>query len=107
MQSEARVISKLINQDINGYQLNNAVNEVLLPAVKTIVDGENYSAKEVSDIYHENSFKGNYSPIPELSKREREVLKLTGDEFTSKEIADLLFISQNTVESHRKVCSQN
>lgn len=102
MHSESQIISKLIKQDINGYLLKNAEKEELLIAVKTIVGGENYFSKEVSDIYNEGSFKSDYSPIPELSKREQEVLKLIGDQFTTKQIADKLFISQNTVESHRK-----
>ncbi|BAX79339.1 DNA-binding response regulator [Labilibaculum antarcticum] len=102
MHSDAQIISKLIKQNINGYLLKNAEKEELLIAVKTIVGGENYFSKEVSDIYNEGSCKSDYSSIPELSKREKEVLKLIGDEYTTKEIADHLFISQNTVESHRK-----
>lgn len=102
MHSEAQIISKLINQHINGYLLKNAEKEELLTAVKTIARGENYFSKEVKEIFTQNSFNRNYQVIPELSKREKEVLKLIGDEYTTKEIADLLFISQNTVESHRK-----
>ena len=37
-----------------------------------------------------------------ISNREREVLELTADEFTAKEIAHQLFISTHTVISHRK-----
>jgi DNA-binding NarL/FixJ family response regulator len=102
MHSEAQIISKLINQNINGYLLKNAEKEELLTAVKTIVDGENYFSNEVKEIFTQSSFNKNFNPIPELSKREKEVLSLIGDEYTTKEIADLLFISQNTVESHRK-----
>jgi len=104
MHSEAHIIKKLIEQDVNGYLLKNAEKEELLIAVKTIISGENYFSKEVKDIYSESSFnrKSNYAPVPELSNREKEVLTLIGDEYTTKEIADKLFISQNTVESHRK-----
>lgn len=41
------------------------------------------------------------SSIPKLSRREKEVLKLIAQEFTTQEIADNLFISLKTVESHR------
>ncbi len=102
MHSEPQIISKLINQDINGYLLKNAEKEELLTAVKKIAKGENYFSKEVKEIFTQSSFTRNYQVIPELSKREKEVLKLIGDEYTTKEIADLLFISQNTVETHRK-----
>lgn len=104
MHSEPLIISKLIKQEVNGYLLKNAEKEELLAAVNTIVGGENYFSKEVKDIYIENSFKRNSNTIklPELSGREKEVLKLIVDEFTTKEIAEKLFISQHTVESHRK-----
>lgn len=50
--------------------------------------------------------------IPEFSRREREVLQLIFQGFSSKEIADNLFISLQTVESHRKnmiskACAKN
>ena len=40
--------------------------------------------------------------IPSFSKREREILQLIYEGYTSQEIASKLFISQQTVESHRK-----
>ena len=42
------------------------------------------------------------SPFPSLSRREKEVLKLILDEHTTQEIADKLFISFGTVETHRR-----
>lgn len=102
MHSEAHIISKLIKQGVNGYLLKNAEKEELLAAVKTIVNGENYFSRDVKDIISESTFSRKYNPIPELSKREKEVLDLISNEYTTKEIADKLFISQNTVESHRK-----
>ncbi|MBB6461545.1 response regulator [Flammeovirga kamogawensis] len=102
MHNEANVISKIVKQEVNGYLLKNAEKEELLTAVSTIVNGENYFSKEVKDIISESTFSRKYNPMPELSKREKEVLHLIGDEYTTKEIADKLFISQNTVETHRK-----
>lgn len=92
----------IYRQGINAYLLKNAKKDELLIAVKNIVCGENYFSKEVHYIHNEGSFKSDYSTIPKLSKREQEVLKLMGDEFTSKQIADILFISQNTLEPHPK-----
>lgn len=102
MHSEAHIISKLIKQEVNGYLLKNAVKEELLTAVQTIVAGENYFSKEVKDIISESIFSRKYNPVPTLSEREKEILDLIGDEYTTKEIANKLSISQNTVESHRK-----
>lgn len=100
--SEALIISKLIMQSINAYRLKNTKKNELLIAVKTILGGENYLSKEVRDIYNEASFKSDYSPIPKLSKREQEILKLIGDQFTREQFAEILFISKNTVEYHSK-----
>jgi DNA-binding NarL/FixJ family response regulator len=104
MHSEAIVISKLIKLEINGYLLKNAEKEELLKAIHLISAGENYFSEEVKKIYMENSFarKKNKDYVPELSRREKDVLKLIVDGYTAKEIAEKLFISQHTVESHRK-----
>lgn len=104
MHSEADIITKLIQQNVNGYLLKNAEKSELLKAVQTIFEGKNYFSAEVQKIFTEHSFKRNINreQMPELSSREKEVLKLIVDEFTTKEIAQKLFISQHTVESHRK-----
>ncbi len=103
MHSEPTIISKLIQQNINGYLLKNAEKEELLKAIRLLAQGENYFSEDVKRIYMENSFnkkKDDYQP--ELSRREIEVLKLIVEEYTAKEIAEVLCISQHTVESHRK-----
>ncbi len=104
MHSESRIISKLIKQNVNGYLLKNAEKEELLKAISLLANGENYFSEEVKKIFVESSFSRNKKSdfVPELSRREKEVLKLIVEEFTAKEIAEELFISQHTVESHRK-----
>ncbi len=103
MHSEPAIISKLIQEHINGYLLKNAEKEELLKAIRLLAQGENYFSEDVKRIYMENSFnkkKDDYQPV--LSRREIEVLKLIVEEYTAKEIAEVLCISQHTVESHRK-----
>lgn len=104
MHSEPEIIAELIQKNVNGYLLKNAEKSELLKAVNTIIDGKNYFSKEVQDIHIKNSFNRNMhkEPIPELSHREKDVLRLIVDEYTTKEIALKLCISQHTVESHRK-----
>lgn len=43
-----------------------------------------------------------HGPIPRLTKREIEVLTKMADGYTQKQIADLLFVSQNTINTHRQ-----
>lgn len=104
MHTEARIISKLIKLNVNGYLLKNAEKDELLKAISSLYDGDNYFSDEVKKIYSESSFSRNKGSnyVPELSRREKEVLKLIYEENTTKEIAEKLFISQYTVESHRK-----
>lgn len=104
MHNDAKILDKLIKADINGYLLKNAEKSELLEAITTVIEGDNYFSDEVKITYQESLFKRENSQdqTPELSKREIEVLGEIVNELTAKEIAEKLFISQHTVESHRK-----
>ncbi len=104
MHNEAKIIEKLIKCGINGYLLKNAEKEELLLAIHTVINGGNYFTEEVKKTYQNSLFEreSKKGQTPELSKRELEVLKEIIAEHTTKEIAEKLFISQHTVESHRK-----
>ena len=102
--SNSQMIAKLIRLGANGYLLKNAEREELLEAIHTIHKNEEYFSKEVKDIYNEFNLKLNQKSfsITELSTREKEILKLISQELTAQEIADKLFISMNTVNTHRR-----
>jgi len=104
MHNDANILDKLIKANINGYLLKNAEKSKLLEAIETVIKGDNYFSKEVKKTYQDSLFKRDNSQnkTPELSKRETEVLGEIINELTTKEIAEKLFISQHTVESHRK-----
>lgn len=105
--NDAQMIGKCIQNDVDGYLLKNAEKQELLKALSAIVEGEKYFAQEVKNEYMKTVFsEGNATKEKEnlapLSRREKEILIHIAMEYTTQEIADKLFISQNTVNTHRK-----
>jgi len=102
--SDINMIQKCIKNGVDGYLLKNAEKEELITAIKEIYKGEKYFSQSVKDDYMNSVFTNskNTDPLVQLSRREKEVLKLITEEYTAQEIADKLFISQNTVNTHRK-----
>ena len=107
MFNEESFVSEILNNGAKGYILKNTGREELLKAIKTVESGESYFSKDVTETIMKGlmnqrkaSSKSNMF-FPKLSRREKEVLKLIAQEFTTQEIADSLFISLKTVESHR------
>lgn len=107
MFNEESIVSEILNNGAKGYILKNTGREELLKAIKTISNGESYFSQEVTETIMKslmNKRKASSKSsqfFPKLSRREREVLKLIAQEFTTQEIADSLYISLKTVESHR------
>jgi DNA-binding NarL/FixJ family response regulator len=104
-----RYYLKLIRHGINGYLYKSEGKAVFLEAIEKAVRGETYNSKELlTDVA---APKGANSPAfdlhlaaPEnvLTKREIEILKLVAQEYSNQEIDEKLFISTNTVDTHRK-----
>ncbi|MEZ4910441.1 MAG: response regulator transcription factor [Saprospiraceae bacterium] len=107
MFNEESIVSEILNNGAKGYILKNTGRDELLKAIKTIANGESYFSQEVTETIMKSLMNKRKSSsksaqfFPKLSRREREVLKLIAQEFTTQEIADSLYISLKTVESHR------
>ncbi len=102
-----RYIHKLIRHDIHGYILKNTSIEELVKALKTVSEGKKYFSKEINIIDTDQDFRNTVTiedkKVDEiLSKREIEVLTLICKEYSNSEIAEKLFLSVSTVETHRK-----
>ena len=101
-----RYIHKLIRHSIQGYILKNAPFEELLGAIREVYNGGTYFSKEI-DILSNDDFRATLTLDERkagdiLSKREIEILTLICKEFSNSEIADRLFLSVSTIETHRK-----
>jgi two-component system, NarL family, response regulator NreC len=102
-----RYIHKLSKYNIQGYVLKNASLDELLVALKTVQDGGSYFSKDIHIGDRDEDFRNTITiedkQIDEiLSRRELEVLRLICKEYSNAEIADKLFLSVSTVETHRK-----
>jgi DNA-binding NarL/FixJ family response regulator len=106
MYDEGKLISKIVKNGATGYILKNTGKEKLIEAIKTVHNGGTYFSEQVkaaliASLVSEKS-KNNHSYIPILTRREKEIIELIVYEYTTHEIAEKLFISEKTVETHRK-----
>ena len=86
-----------------GFMLKNSSYDEIFDAIVKVSAGLEYIQPEMKELLVEESLNrsANVSFIPKLTRREKEILTLILDEFTTNEIADKLFLSAKTVETHR------
>lgn len=99
MHHEAELIRDVLKTGAVGYVLKNNSREELVRAIRHVLRGEHYLSPDVSLKLLEIRQK---STSGVLTEREIEIVRLIAKEYSNKQIADSLFISERTVESHRK-----
>lgn len=103
MSGEGSIVSEMINDaDISGYVMKNISKNQLVDAIEKIAEGGNYFTDEILQILEKYSSLQKENEEAHLTVREIEILKLIEKEYNNKQIADSLFISERTVETHRK-----
>ena len=90
----------------DGYVLKDATHTELVMGIRNVLTGKPYLSPGVSDKVIEGYLDGRKTvktgtPWDALTQREREILKLIGEGYKNKDIADYLYISLKTVEKHR------
>lgn len=107
MYNEESIVSEMLKNGAQGYILKNTGRVELVQAIETVAIGQTYFSKEVTETIMGGLLKKSTPKrtdmflIPKLSLREKEVLALIVKEYTTPEIAEKLFISLKTAESHR------
>lgn len=91
-------IHKMMDNGASGYVLKNATQQELMDAITTVARGKTYLSDEAASVLK----KSESSEMPLITRREKEVLTLIAEGMTNGEIAEKLFISSATVDTHRK-----
>jgi len=101
---ESSFIKQIIKNGAMGYLLKNTDKSELAMAIKTVLNGERFLPPKIQDMLLNESLGKTANSaffIPKLTSREKEILDLIIKEFTTEEIAEKIFVSVKTVESHR------
>jgi DNA-binding NarL/FixJ family response regulator len=85
----------------SGYILKNSSREELVKAIHAVYDSNIFFSGEVGQALGEYQ-KYSRTELPILTPREKEILELIAEGFTNPQIAEKIFLSQFTVDSHRK-----
>lgn len=103
MNGEGVLVDKMIEQaDIAGYLLKTSDKKELIQAIEEVSAGNTYFSKEIlSELKSFQKIKKENEQI-NLTTREIEIIQCIAQDLSNKQIADKLFISERTVETHRK-----
>ena len=103
MSGQGDMVNQMINDaDIAGYVLKNIGQQELVTAIKKIASGGIYFSEEVlTEMMKDDVRKKNLEEV-HLTGREIEIIKLIEGEKSNREMAAILFLSERTVETHRK-----
>lgn len=105
MHIDKQILSEALEADISGYLLKSTDKADILSGIRAIMNGQQVFSDPISDLMKESFLnrgsQGKNKGNNELTNREREILDLIVKGFTSKEIAQKLYISPRTVDTHR------
>lgn len=101
MHAEGQYVVKAVRNGAYGYLIKNADETELITAIESVALGKKYFNSQISQLMIGNMALQGEASHKKLSDREMEVLELVSEGRTTKEIADQLFVSARTVDTHR------
>lgn len=103
MSGQGTLVNQMIDDsDISGYVMKNIGKQELITALEKISKGGIYFSEEVLAEMTKASEKKKDIEQVHLTPREIEIIKLIEKEYSNKQMAELLFLSERTIETHRK-----
>lgn len=96
MYNEPKIVNEMIEAGVSGYLLKATGKAELITALTTVASGRSYFASDIQDGFNAED------PTSRFTGREIEILRLIVKEYNNKQIAQKLFISERTVETHRR-----
>lgn len=111
MYNDAEMLSKALKNGANAYLVKDNTSEELVECIESLHSGQTYLAKSLRKSPKINQELKEFNAISEkltlLTQTELKTLKLVGQKYSSKEIADLLFVSPKSVENYRsRICKK-
>jgi len=99
MHDDPSVVKELLRTGVLGYILKKDTGKNLMEALHKVIEGKRFLSNDIAELLIN-------TPAEEdkgiLTTREIEIVKLIAKEFNSRQIGEILFISERTVETHRK-----
>ena len=103
MSEEGGMVAKMMEQaHVDGYIAKSAGQKELLTAIETIISGASYFSAAVLSQYEVFKKLRNQNEDLHLTGRELQIIECIVKHYSNKQIAEELFISERTVETHRK-----
>ena len=101
MHDEERYFFEGLEAGAAGYVLKRAADTDLIDALRTVAAGRTFLSGDAQELLMREWKEGRSEPDDPLTPRELEVVKLIAEAYTNKQIAEILKVSEKTVESHR------
>lgn len=98
--AQRHIIELAVKAGVLGFVLKTSDVKDITEGIRQVAEGNSYFGQGVRELMNGHSVSGTSEPL--ITRRESEILKLIADGYTNQEVAEKLFISSSTVDSHRK-----